>query len=83
MCMRRGFLCWGEKIFNVLVILGFIAGAVSGISTGMAIGGKQGWTTGGMQVLLSWSGTLIISLVVYSLLDIKHSVSKDEVSCTK
>jgi hypothetical protein len=83
MCMRRGFLCWGEKIFNVLVILGFIAGAASGISTAMAIGGKQGWTTGGMQVLLSWSGTLIISLVVYSLLDIRRSVSKDNAECGK
>ncbi len=83
MCMRKCFLCWGEKIFNVLVVLGFIAGAGSGISTAIAIGGRQGWTTGGMQVLLSWSGTLIISLVVYALLDIRHSVSKDSTECSK
>lgn len=82
MCMRKCFLKWGEKIFNLLVILGFIAGAGSGISTAMAIGGKQGWITGGMQVLLSWSGTLIISLVIYSLLDISHSVAKDS-ECNK
>jgi hypothetical protein len=77
MFMRKCFLKWGERIFNILVVLGFIAGAGSGISTAMAIGGKQGWTTGGMQILLSWSGTLIISLVIYSLLDIHHSVSKN------
>ena len=50
MCMRKCFLKWGERVFNVLVVLGFIAGAGSGISTAMAIGGKQGWTTGGMQI---------------------------------
>ncbi|MCE3268030.1 MAG: hypothetical protein K0R49_282 [Burkholderiales bacterium] len=83
MCMRKGFLCWGEKIFNILVILGFIAGAASGISSAMTIGGKQGWAMGGMQILLSWSGTLIISLVVYSLLDIRRSVSKDINECSK
>jgi hypothetical protein len=83
MCMRKCFLKWGERIFNVLVVLGFIAGAGSGISTAMAIGGKQGWTTGGMQILLSWSGTLIISLVIYSLLDIHHSLSKDSTECNK
>ena len=77
MCMRKCFLKWGERIFNVLVVLGFIAGAGSGISTAIAIGGASGWKVGGMQVLLSWSGTLIISLVIYSLLDIVHSVSKD------
>lgn len=82
MCMRKCFLKWGERVFNVLVVLGFIAGAGSGISTAMAIGGKQGWTTGGMQILLSWSGTLIISLVIYALLDISHSVAKDT-DCNK
>lgn len=82
MCIRKCFLNWGEKVFNVLVLLGFIAGAVSAVSTAMEIGGKQGWSAGGLQLLLSWSGTLIISLIIYSLLDIAHAVSKNS-ECTK
>jgi hypothetical protein len=82
MCMRKCFLKWGEKIFNVLVVFGFIAGAASGISTALAIGGKQGWAAGGMQILLSWSGTILISLVVYSLLNISHYVSQNN-ECNK
>lgn len=82
MCMRKCFLKWGEKIFNILVIIGFIAGAVSGVNGAMAIGDKQAWIAGGMQILLSWSGTLLISLVIYTLLDISHSLSKDK-DCQK
>jgi hypothetical protein len=81
--MRKCFLKWGEKIFHLLVIVGFIAGAASGISTAIAIGSKQGWLTGGIQILLSWSGTLIISLIIYSLLDIHHSVAKNDSECNK
>ena len=76
MCMRKCFLTHGEKVFNVLVILGFLAGAASGIMSGMEIGGRPGLIAGALQVLLSWSGTLIISLVVYALLNISCCMSK-------
>lgn len=72
--MRKQFLNYAEKVFNVLVVIAFIAGAVSGVFSGIAIGGSMGVLDGALQILLSWSGTLIIALVVYSLLDIRHSL---------
>ena len=72
--MRKQFLNYAEKVFNVLVVIAFIAGAASGVFSGVAIGGWMGALDGAIQVLLSWSGTLIIALVVYSLLDIRHSL---------
>ncbi len=75
MCIRKCFLNFGEKIFNILVIIGFVAGAASAITSGMDIGGRGGLISGILQLVLSWSGTLIISLIVYSLLDIRHHVS--------
>ena len=74
MCMRKCVLNFGEKIFNVLVIIGFVAGAASGINSGVELGGKEGIISGLLQVILSWSGTLIISLIVYSLLDIRQQI---------
>ncbi len=74
--MRKHFLHHAEKVFNVLVVIAFIAGAVSGIFSGIAVGGSMGIVNGAVQVILSWSGTLIISLIVYSLLDIRHSLEK-------
>jgi hypothetical protein len=76
MCMRKKILNVGEKIFNVMVIIAFVAGIASGIFSGIAIGGVAGIAAAALQVLLSWSGTLIIALIVYSLLDIRHSVEK-------
>lgn len=76
MCMRKKFLDIGEKIFNVLVVLAFLAGAASGVFSGIAIGGADGIAGGAIQILLSWSGTLIISLIVYALLDIRRSLDK-------
>lgn len=75
MCMRKCFLNFGEKIFNVLVVIGFIAGAASGIMSGMELGGREGLLSALVQIVISWSGTLIISLIVYSLLDIRHTVT--------
>jgi hypothetical protein len=72
--MRKQFLNYAEKVFNVLVIIAFVAGAASGVFSGIAIGGKMGILDGAIQILLSWSGTLIIGLIVYSLLDIRHSL---------
>lgn len=72
MCMRKKFLDIGEKIFNVLVVIAFFAGAVSGAFSGIAIGGMSGIAGAVLQILLSWSGTLIISIIVYALLDIRH-----------
>ena len=72
--MRKQFLNHAEKVFNVLVVIAFIAGAASGVFSGIAIGGGMGIVNGAIQVLLSWSGTLIIALIVYSLLDIRHSL---------
>lgn len=72
MCMKKCFLNFGEKVFNVLVLLGLIAGVASGIITGVAVGGKQGILAGALQLILSWGCTLIISLIVYSLLDIRR-----------
>ena len=74
--MRKHFLHYAEKVFNVLVVIAFIAGAVSGVFSGIAVGGGMGIVNGAVQVILSWSGTLIISLIVYSLLDIRHSLEK-------
>ena len=76
MCMRKKFLDIGEKVFNVLVVLAFFAGAASGVFSGIAIGGVNGIAGGAIQILLSWSGTLIISLIVYALLDIRRSLDK-------
>lgn len=78
MCIRKCVLHYGEKIFNILLILGFIAGAASGVTTATAVGGKQGWLAGAMEVILSWSGTLLIALVVYSLLDIRHTLANKQ-----
>ncbi len=76
MCMRKKFLTVGEKIFNIMVIVAFIAGAASGVVSGIAVGGKSGIAAAIIQILLSWSGTMIIALIVYSLLDIKDSLEK-------
>ncbi len=72
--MRKQFLNHAEKVFNVLVVVAFIAGAASGVFSGVTIGGGMGIVDGVIQVILSWSGTLIIALIVYSLLDIRHSL---------
>lgn len=77
MCMRQKVLNIGEKIFNIMVIVAFIAGAASGVVSGIAVGGMAGIAAALIQVLLSWSGTLIIALIVYSLLDIRHSLNKN------
>ena len=76
MCMRKQVLKFGERVFNLMVVVAFIAGAASGIVSGIAVGGKAGIAAALIQILLSWSGTLIIALVVYSLLDIKHSLEQ-------
>ena len=72
--MRKHFLNYAEKVFHVLVVIAFIAGTTSGVFSGIAIGGRMGIVDGAIQVILSWSGTLIIALIVYSLLDICHSL---------
>ena len=74
MCVRKCILRIGEKIFHVLVFLGLIGGLASAINSGMTIGGKDGLIAGGIQLIISWSGTLIIALVVYSLLDISQNI---------
>jgi len=80
MCMRKCILDIGEKIFNFLVVIGFIAGAASAVMSGMAVASSDGgtksaaWLAGGAQLVLSWSGTLVIALVVYALLDIACSL---------
>lgn len=74
--MRKKILDIGEKLFNVMVVIAFIAGATSGVFSGVAIGGLSGVAAAALQILLSWSGTLIVSIVVYSLLDIRHSLEK-------
>lgn len=81
MCMRKCILNFGEKVFNVLVVLGIIAGVASGIITGIAVGGRQGVLAGVIQLVLSWGCTLIISLIVYSLLDIRHSLECKTEEC--
>ncbi|MBP9741953.1 MAG: hypothetical protein KBD37_01195 [Burkholderiales bacterium] len=76
MCIRKKFLDIGEHIFNVMVVIAFIAGAASGVLSGIAIGGVNGALSAALQIALSWSGTLIISLIVYALLDIRHLLNK-------
>lgn len=83
MCMRKCFLRIGGRIFNLLVILGFFAGGISAVFSGIgasapANGGTimEGWITGISQLILSWSGTLVIALIVYALLDIAESLNK-------
>ena len=72
--MRNCLLYCGEKIFHVLVILAIIAGTWSGVLSGMSIGGMNGVAMAVIQIVISWSGTLIIALIVYSLLDIRRSL---------
>ncbi|MFN7095912.1 MAG: hypothetical protein ACK4M7_11155 [Burkholderiales bacterium] len=81
--MRKQILNIGEKIFNVLVVVGFIAGIVSAIMSGMSVAAAEAsksaaWLAGISQLVLSWSGTLIIALIVYALLDIHHSLNKHD-----
>ena len=76
MCMRKKFLTIGEHVFNVMVVIAVIAGAASGVLSGIAIGGLNGIFSAALQIALSWSGTLIISLIVYTLLDIRHLLDK-------
>lgn len=76
--MRQQVLNHGEKIFNLMVVIAFIAGAASGVVSGIAVGGMPGIAAALIQILLSWSGTLIIALIVYSLLDIRHSLNKSK-----
>ena len=83
MCPRKCVLKIGEKIFNILVILGLIGGLASAISSGLLVGGKDGLITGGLQLIISWSGTLIIALIVYSLLDIRRSLAKPDDECSQ
>ena len=75
MCIRRCILTIGEKIFHVLVLLGLLGGLASAVNSGMMIGGKDGFIAGGIQLIISWSGTIIIALIVYSLLDIRSSLT--------
>ena len=81
MCIRRCVLKIGEKIFHVLVLLGLIGGLASAINSGMMIGGRDGYISGGIQLIISWSGTLIIALIVYSLLDIHSSLCHSQNDC--
>ncbi len=83
MCIRKCALRIGEKVFHVLVLLGLIGGLASAINSGMMLGGRDGFMAGGIQLIISWSGTLIIALVVYSLLDIRHSLCASQETCTK
>ncbi len=77
MCMRKVVLNVGEKLFNVFFIISLIMGPYSAIMSGRAIGGKNGVLTAISQSLMSIGVTLTIALVVYSLLDIRHKLSKD------
>ena len=76
MQMRKKFLNIGEKVFNALVFIAFLAGIITGVFSGIAVGGVHGLAVALIQILLSWSGTLIISLMVYALLDIRCSIEK-------
>lgn len=79
MCMRKLVLNVGEKVFNVLVVLGFIAGAASAIFSGISMGGSMGAISAVVQLVISWSGTLIVALVVYSLLTVaKYCICNGE-----
>lgn len=77
MCMRKIILNVGAKIFNVFVILFFLATTTSAIMAGRAIGGKPGLMTAISQTLMSWGLLLVIALIVYSLLDIRCALMKD------
>lgn len=79
MCMRKIVLNVGEKLFHVFFIISLILGPYSAIMSGKSIGGKPGLVTAISQSLMSMGVTLTIGLVVYSLLDIKHKLSKDNV----
>lgn len=73
MCMRKSVLKYGEKVFHVLVILGFVFGVVSAVLSGMQFGANSmGAIAAVTQLVLSWSGTLIVALIVYALLDAKN-----------
>lgn len=74
MCMRKCILNIGGKIFNILVLLSFIAGIASAVEAGIMVGGKQGIIAALLQLIMFWGSTLIVSLVVYSLLDIRQSL---------
>ncbi len=76
MSFRAKVLNIGEKIFTFIVIVAFIGGLISGVSTGMMLGGVSGIVSAIVQVFLSWSGTIVVALIVYSLLDIRHSLDK-------
>ncbi len=78
MCMRKTVLNIGEKIFNFVVVIALILGVVSAVNTALITsmdGSKKDAIIGAVvQLLLSWSITLVVSLVVYSLLEIAHSL---------
>ncbi len=75
MCMRTSVLNIGEKIFHVVFVVGLVAGAASAVTSGLAVGGFAGLLVALPQLLLSWSGTLIVALIVYALLDIRHAAN--------
>lgn len=76
MCLRTKILNIGEKIFNFMIIVAFVGGAVSGISTGIMLGGVSGAVSAIVQILLSWSGTLVVAIIIYALLDIRQRLDK-------
>lgn len=77
MCMRKVVLNVGEKLFNVFFIVSLIVGPYSAIMSGRSIGGRAGLVTSISQSLMSIGATLTVALVVYSLLEIRHKLSKD------
>lgn len=75
MCMRNKVLTIGEKIFNVLIIVAILAGAASAVFANLPITTVGGMVAMLLQIILSWSGTLIVALIVYALLDIRHMLA--------
>jgi hypothetical protein len=72
--MSKKVLIIGEYIFNVIFIIAIVAGLGSSVMAALNVGGVNGIILGLIQLLLSWSGTLIIGLIVYSLLEIRKTL---------
>ena len=86
MCMRKQVLKIGERIFNIGLVLTFIMSIAAAVLNGIEVEDKfdkqedllaSGLVSGVLHLLTSWSLLLIIALIVYSLLEICHSLNKD------
>lgn len=68
--MRKYVLSFGEIIFNFIFVVALFIIPIFAVISGISVGGVAGVFIGVIQFLLSMGILLVISILVYSLLEI-------------